>query len=337
MTTSLDAIIKANPNRQKLINVLYKHGMQCRWDPPTGGLSRLLIFGGECNGIIYDYETWKLLCNPPSMTKKYNLKTLSLTDYTAYAAQDGTVINLYFYNGQWYVSTIRGFDMGDVKWNGVTYWEALEDAKFNKSILVPGITYTFGLSHPKMHALALSATVCYISSYDGERHYDKPPSGMTCQPKLEIKTVEELKSALAGDSFGVILRSPTRNILIESQRMKDLRTLVYDQEITLDAKATLVDRWGYVATYAAMDMERTDRVMELAPKLTSDVKKVQAAIAKIVDEAVAGKPTQWDTKIDAGLPLSAERNSENVRSAICDPKYVSDWYYEVLLDPVLDK
>ena len=118
----------------------------------------------ECNGIIFDARTWKILMYPPGTLcyrpnmKKCN-KFLYQGLYHVYHAEDGTNINLYYCNDRWYISTTNGLEMNHVKWGSSTYEEVLNDILKNYgydysslcSKLDKYICYSFGIKHPDLH------------------------------------------------------------------------------------------------------------------------------------------------------------------------------------------
>jgi hypothetical protein len=118
----------------------------------------------ESNGLVLEAPEWRPLVIPPLAprvcidTKKANLY-ISKNMYDIYYIEDGTVINLYYYNDSWAMSTIKGIDVSNNVFNTLTYKEM-----FNESLECMGIipqefydslnkntSYTFGFKHPDLH------------------------------------------------------------------------------------------------------------------------------------------------------------------------------------------
>ena len=105
----------------------------------------------SCNGIIYN-DKWEAICVPPYSfntssklidVQKYMEKNL----YYIYAANDGTTVNLYYYDenkvskenkvsdennsdvipGRWVISTTKGIEMDDVSFNNTSYIKMIND------------------------------------------------------------------------------------------------------------------------------------------------------------------------------------------------------------------
>jgi hypothetical protein len=119
----------------------------------------------ECNGLLLEAssEGWRPLV-VPILSPKTNVNTRKINEWLAeglfevYAMEDGTVVNLYYYNNEWTLSTARGIDMKDVKFNNLTYKQLLDeslsqvvevDAFYNE--LDKSYCYTLGFKHPDMH------------------------------------------------------------------------------------------------------------------------------------------------------------------------------------------
>jgi hypothetical protein len=122
------------------------------------------LFVSECNGLLLSAGTWEPLVIPPR-TFKNNIKVddvnthLARNEYDIFEAQDGTIISLYYFDNSWRISTVKGFDVTYLKWNGKVYNQAFKEvlrskdvnvAEFYKS-LDPTKCYTFCLTHSDFH------------------------------------------------------------------------------------------------------------------------------------------------------------------------------------------
>ena len=121
------------------------------------------VYKRECNGLILDTGGNPLVVPPRSL--KYNIDTTTANKfihqglYHIYKVEDGTSFNLYFKN-KWTISTMRGYDMNNVKWgNSATYQEIISECLEQIGLtwdnfidkLDPKCCYSFGFKHPHMH------------------------------------------------------------------------------------------------------------------------------------------------------------------------------------------
>jgi hypothetical protein len=120
----------------------------------------------ECNGLIIDMETLKPVVIP-TYSLMHNIDSVAINAnlannlYDVYPAQDGTIINLYYWEPMksWRISTGRSMDATDSNWGNTTYVDILEELLFvNKGNLETFYEhldttkcYTFGFKHPSMH------------------------------------------------------------------------------------------------------------------------------------------------------------------------------------------
>ena len=119
----------------------------------------------ECNGLILEAGTWKILTYPPNILFN-NIDTnvcnnyLTRGLYNIYKAEDGTCFNLYYYNNKWCISTSKGYEMNTVLWNSeLTYQQIIEQIlkKYKHtwdsfcSSLNKNNSYSFGFKHPEFH------------------------------------------------------------------------------------------------------------------------------------------------------------------------------------------
>ena len=86
----------------------------------------------ECNGLVIDSNTLLPLAIPiPNFISNINTKLINsyinLNLYTVYPIRDGTIINLYYYDDKWCISSSRGYDVTNLKNNKLSYIELLND------------------------------------------------------------------------------------------------------------------------------------------------------------------------------------------------------------------
>lgn len=153
---------------------LYKNGVKTSYNDKVAIFSNLQsqnmtnnYFLRECNGLVLELDTWKPLVVPPRKLKtRINTEKsnafLHKKFYDIYEAEDGSCFNLYYYDNKWVISTTRGHNMNDVKWekDDKTWQEAIEEClretvgmtweEFTKQ-LDPLKCYSFGMKNPTIH------------------------------------------------------------------------------------------------------------------------------------------------------------------------------------------
>jgi hypothetical protein len=121
-------------------------------------------FSLECNGLILEKGTWDILMLPPrslqpNINSKMANRYLYQGLYTIYKAYDGTCFNLYYYNDQWCISTLRGYEMNDIAWDTKPYQEIIDECLKEYGFTWSSFTeqldtshcYSFGFTHPQFH------------------------------------------------------------------------------------------------------------------------------------------------------------------------------------------
>lgn len=207
----------------------------------TGDYSVELAF--ECNGLIIDTDTWKVVARPSyGFNKNPNLKKLRKNNckifekYQLFEALDGTTITLYFRDDKPAIGTANGFDVSNYKWlsSDKTYMEMLLECFTANNISMDDFDrnacYNIGFHHPYMHPFANQATKAYdcwlISYYTDPSNpeskqvcYEKNINNIPWQKPLDFHTDGILESlfnvnkaslnkALSGEKpcFGYIVR-----------------------------------------------------------------------------------------------------------------------------------
>ena len=121
----------------------------------------------EANGIITEYNKYenkfKILMVPINNFNCNKIKFKTIENfynknlYTVYKVYDGTIINLYYYNDKWRISTNKGYDVTDLFiTHNYTYLQVfLEIIKqypnFNINLLDINKSYTFCLKFNEKH------------------------------------------------------------------------------------------------------------------------------------------------------------------------------------------
>lgn len=152
---------------------LFKKGIKLSWDKDNRVLFSAIKnhpyfqdpLYREANGTLlcYKNQQWHPLVIPTPVLRSnianVNHVNKNLNKYKIYKAFDGTVVNLYFFNDTWRLSTSNGFDVTNLEWCGMTFQKAFDEVLDAHSIatnefyntLEPGKCYTIAFKHPLYH------------------------------------------------------------------------------------------------------------------------------------------------------------------------------------------
>jgi hypothetical protein len=232
------------------------------------------------NGIIFAMSEngCRVICRPMRdlITSRVNIDA----GYTIYRIQEGTTVNMYFYKGQWVISTRSGFDMREVTWRGEkTYGtivrEVLGDYDF--SVLDQNTTYTFGFRHPDLHP---------FDSASGQAVWN---IGTPAMPNISAQTVvtdiidlhasaaRGLEDYIAGVrpyNLGYIARyngpDKTKNpdVIIESTLLTTIRKLIYDLPSKTAQSTENFKSMDYVVLENFMDFRRRELFQKIFPEFS---------------------------------------------------------------------
>jgi len=267
----------------------------------------------ECNGLILDcsdFNNIKPLVIPQcSFISHYdkNIMTKNIYDglYDIYKIEDGTIINLYYYEkmDSWRISTTRGIDMNNCKFNNISYIEILEEILNKKNIELDQFfeslnkerCYTFNIKHHSIHKFnninGLNNNMWFIQSVD--------ISTLETYKELDIDYISEIKKQSLIENtdniinknneksvndylykktinLGYILKSkdPTitqthSNILIESGLMSKIRQLLYNSKFIKIAKEFDIDKEIITVISAYLNINNRLIFIKLFPEYKS--------------------------------------------------------------------
>ena len=121
----------------------------------------------ECNGLIFEYDntlnTYNFLVIP---TELFNSQPLNKSEigyfynqniYNIYPVYDGTIINLYYYNNEWKISTNKAYDANKLIFtNNKTYKDVLDEIltaypNFSYDLLEKNKCYTLCMKYIQYH------------------------------------------------------------------------------------------------------------------------------------------------------------------------------------------
>lgn len=219
---------------QSIKDTLYNNHINFHYDE-----SRILVYANRKNfpsGLIIDRNEYKIVCcPPPKVTTSFNRKEVenNWASYKIYPVVDGTMISLYYYNDKWIIATQKGINMNEVvsNWGNITFQQAFNDAneisKINLDALDKATTYTYCLSHKLLHFGAETA-LTPISTWNNIYTYS--------EPTLSFDNFDNLWSLMKSSieleypKYGVVLRSPTDNILVESFLQNVIKMVKYSSK-----------------------------------------------------------------------------------------------------------
>jgi hypothetical protein len=284
----------------------------------------------ECNGLVIDTINHKVLVLPPmsyrsSVDQRCLSYDLARNTYEIYSMSDGTVMSLYYWHGKWYISTARGYTMGDVVWNNITYTEALRDVVPDNDLCAfyAGLdvvkSYTIGITHTTLHPFSTANKIWLIQTAgpDGVSYEEE---GFTSQEKYTspLTSASDIFSQLHSASsqyitekktnFGFILRSKSpeatpyaEHVILESSLMQQIRMLYYHSKYSNFAHDNDCDRELSAAIHAYVSVLKRDIFVELFPKHTVTFQYLDNITTQLVD-AIMGRSTK--TNSDAAFLLN---------------------------------
>lgn len=322
----------------------------------------------EYNGVVLDAATFKLLVVPPrAFFSGYKMRQIkdNWAKYTIYAINDGTIINLYHYNGAWRMSTAHGFDVSNLKWfSDTTYGEAFESLfkqyEFSYDKLDVKRCYTIGFRHPGFHPLATDpAKMWFVQSVDvGTQEIDNHCDFLPEQTVVKLNSmnglVEASNSALdeyfiglrrddkqIAHNYGYILRGPAESlgpaaaIIVESTLMRKVRQLVYNVPKSKHINTALItnhnERLQFMVLQAYMSATSRYVMYNLFPQFIENYKHFENCFKLVRDRVVAAVRNK---AIRARVVAGKDSNEEIGRYDAIVKKYIPIIENRVVVDPI---
>jgi hypothetical protein len=108
----------------------------------------------ECRGIVLEKDSWKLISKP--FLRFFNLgenleetQAFDWTDFSCTSKEDGSLIIVYHYDGEWHVNTSGSFGLGEVQFSDKTWRELFwGTANIDQDLLFESYSYIFELCTP---------------------------------------------------------------------------------------------------------------------------------------------------------------------------------------------
>ncbi len=202
----------------KLRRDLYSHGI-CWTDSVSGNFTddsfRVILYiksntdnvdfsnmmVNECNGMVLEYQRDNnhgrfvpLVVPTPNFNKnKVSMgqinKYYRSGQYNVYEVLDATIINLYYYDNQWRISTTKGYDVGNYEFaEGLTYLEV-----FNKIIRDGYHNFHFD-NLPKNHCYSFALRYDQYHLFDETKHIYSKNIMKSYMYTLRVVDLNKMKS-----------------------------------------------------------------------------------------------------------------------------------------------
>ncbi len=313
---------------------LYQQGIKTSYDEDRMIFSTThphknhpVVYTQECNGLILEMDTWKPLMVPPR-SLRFNIDTdvsnkfLHQGLYHVYKAQDGTCFNMYYYNNRWTISTAKGYDMNDVKWDGKSYQqlvtECLEKVNLTWDKFVEQLDknrcYSFGFKHPEFHRFFENGQsvykVWFIQSIDLDMESDYYLWATDKSPIEELKLQEVYEEPIGALKdlykiaasalenyienkeicYGFILRSVNMEVtgvhsdlFIESSLMRTIRKFWYENNLIDMCHQAQWSKETVVTLSAYLDSTSYEVFTVLFPQYADRFTEYSNKISKIIE------------------------------------------------------
>jgi hypothetical protein len=261
----------------------------------------------ECNGLILESNRngWKIVCTP----SKYPIHTLprSYRNYDIYKISDGTTVNLYYLDG-WNMSTTKGIRVNDVRFNKLTFSEALHECLADNNINVDefydsldkNINYSIGFKHPDLHPFNEGKEepiyrVWAVHKYDGEYVRENSIPLLKDQESLLSFDNNLLKSSYDDFvdkkevNYGYLLVNREKTgppvVLLESDLLKHIKYFLYDKMYQTYVKTNkLTDKRKIILLNAFLESEEAkDMFLNLFPSSEADFKEIEELENSVVE------------------------------------------------------
>jgi len=159
----------------------------------------------QCRGLIVSKDGNKTLCYPPN--KSVKLDELPNDNIIYEEFLDGTMINLFYYNGEWRISTRSRYGAECNYFSDKTFKNLYEESNnIDYNLLETNCCYTFVLMHPENRIVkkysSASISLVHVVDLSGE--------------KPKILDLNDVKKKM--DSVGLSLQYPKR---LEFKTIKD--------------------------------------------------------------------------------------------------------------------
>ncbi len=151
----------------------------------------------ECRGLVLEENSWEIAAK--SMSRFFNwgevteeMELFDFSDFSALSKEDGSLILLFNYKGQWFANTRNSFGQGIINFTDMSWHQlickALKVGSLDELKLDPSLTYVCELCslHNKVVRTYPSPVLYLITAFQG---------------KEELKDVSDIKGFLRPEKF----------------------------------------------------------------------------------------------------------------------------------------
>jgi hypothetical protein len=226
-------------------------------------------------------------------------------------ANDGTTVTIYYYNDKWVISTHRGFHVNNYNWFGEKNYEdvvgeVMSQYKLSYDDLNKDKCYTFGFNHNEFHPFMegrlkdkSNIRAWFIRSVDLKKFNEGCSDyisyteniGLPVQETVMFNSVDELlektKNAYSDYrdtgivNYGYILNIGTKQYLVESSLMKNIRNIFYTNKF--NKLESNFDRKKYIVLNAFLDSKQHEMFKVLFPQFLQEFRMFEEQIDVLVD------------------------------------------------------
>lgn len=285
-------------------SVLYKDYIKTVVEESDGNGFRMIFIGDrmkgnfnnpltkECNGAVlyFDNVSFKPLAVPPHVfnSSRMNIKMIEnkfkSSNYKCYPVLDGTIANLYFFKGEWKISTSKAYDASAIVMvNGKTFKDVFFESGGSFEDLDKDFCYTVCIKDEKFHVFQPGSSVTFIQrvnlkTLEKEIFQEEIEIGWKSL-KVKLNNAIEMFKSKKTTFLGVILRSNEESILLESNLMIKLRNFLYN--FTVSKKMNIEHDMIYLNVIKVF-LSRKDVSLYLS--LFPFYKKEMSRLNKILEE-----------------------------------------------------
>lgn len=256
----------------------------------------------DCRGIVINQNTFKVICWPFTRFGDYDPKKnqqFNYDDFRCYEKIDGSLMNVYYYEGQWRVSSKSLADAtGRIKSVDMTYaeyfWKVWNQLKYD----LPDdrdCTYMFEFKFPSDTQFIVRSTKPTISllgirnnktgiEYDIEQLNVKwkRPYSYKCTFDVLLQKANEIDPIY---SEGFVVCDGNFNRMKVKSPIYDLLALTrqYRGDFVADRIAK-AENWKRLCQIAKLNVNETETFLEYYPHLKDDYLKIKKAKKKLTND-----------------------------------------------------
>jgi hypothetical protein len=307
------------------------------------------VYAQECNGLILDMaKDYRHIMVPPrnmriDIDDEPSNEFLAEGHYNIYEAQDGTTFGMYYYQGRWCISTGRGYEMNEAKWETKTYQalieECLEAIGLTWVEFLAGLDqtrcYTFGFHHNECHPFRAGqkdprklwfiqnvnldpTSPTYLWEFNRSPHAKILP-----QTQVKAGTIKSMRdlydlAVTALDTYqktgvplyGFILRStsvektgPHSDLFVESRLMKAIRQTWYYNRLVRQANENKWMKSTAMSLNASLNGDLYANFRVLFPEYDDHMETYQGMYDRVA-ESMTDMGLGVDGKLDEADPVA---------------------------------